>query len=445
MPITSEQITKLDSERQQRIPLIRQNEAYVEGDNPNTKDAKPQKAPDNRIPIALAKIAVDRMSGFQGDIEVSWDNVNTPENEAEKPNEDEYIKARKEIFKHNETEIENIELRDNALTQGVAHELHWVSVGNNGDIVPEYTIVPDEEIVIVWSRDLKPVKEAVLRYQKHDKDYSCDVYYALYSEHWEKKEGAVEWSRNESLDTVYPYKTPPLACFPINKQQKSFFQAGKSLIDANDKMLNKSVNEVDRFNAMIALLPKKVDKEFVDKLRELNVMDDLGDEENWPQYMQKDLSGIEQFYSMVSKQTERWFFDVLSIVNMADENIQGIESGEALKRKMLAMEFAAKKIDLYFNKGIIERNMLINDVLSETTGLNPEDYQMTISIERNMPVDLTSKIDSLVKLFGTISKQTFLEALPRDIVPDVTKELERIKEEMTNSGIDLDDLTTDEE
>ena len=448
--ITSEILRELDSARQKRIPLIRENELYVSGINPPTIDEKPGKKPDNRITIPFAKMAVETLTGYaarSGDIQVSWDNIKTEK--IDKAKDDPYIALRKEIAEDNDTDIETSELYEEAITQGVSYELFWVTgADEESDTVAEvqYKIVSNAEISLQWSRDLKPKLLAAVRFQRFKENgkeiKTADVYYPEFSEAW-RNEGSGKWQRNMEGDTRYPYKSVPIAIYPVNRKEVSIFQAEKPLITGNDKLLNKSYNEIDRFNAMIALLPGKASKEFADKLVELNMIDDLDQFEKWPAYLQKDLNGINEFYSGLSQYSKELFFSSIKIPDFTDKEFANAQSGRAMLFKLIGLELRASKIDTYFDKGLIMRNELINDVIGSTQKFKVEDYKMIIKHKRNLPVDREAIFDMAMKATGILSKETILRLFPKSIVDDVDKELARIEAGLPD--IDLDDLTTDED
>lgn len=425
--IDNKKLIELDKMRDVKLPQIIENKAYVKGQNPETLNELPQKAPDNRVTIPLAKMAVETLCGYAGragDIQVHFENV---EDEEKDSTDDEYIVLRKRIAEHNEADLETSELYETGITQGKSYELFWVSDDLNlpGMMTPEYKKIPNGEVVLLWSRDLKPVLEAGVRFQKFDDDHVATVYYPLFSEEWIKPKGVEKWTRNKEGDTQYPYESVPINIYPINSDMTSVFQAEKPLITANDKLLNKSLNEVDRFNAMIALFPGLADKDFKDKLIEMGVIDNLQEFERWPEYLQKDLSGVNEFYNMIADRLEKLFYKSIKIPDFTDKDFANAESGLAMAYKLIGLEFIASKIDMYFYKGLKQRNKLINDVISMNSKFNVDDYKIVIKSVRNLPVDKAALVDLAIKLNGILSREALLRILPKDILDDVEKELER--------------------
>lgn len=444
--IDSNKIDEYNEARKQAISTIKSNEYYVAGKNPVTLSQPPMEKPDNRITIPLGKVAVDTLQGYAGragDISLIYEPIKV--NTGTKGN-DLYLDTQRQIAEHNNESLEISELYREALVQGFAYELFWVSddLHLKGVMTPEYTRVPPEEIYIVWSRELKPKKEVVLRFQTFSDMEQVDVYYPEYSEQWIKKDKNSLWVRNRDGDTRYPYKKPPLVEYKINAEKVSLFEAEKGLIDANDKILNRTVNEIDRFNALIMLMPGKITKEIKDKLIEVGVLDDLNDFDMLPQYLQKDLSGIGEIYSNTAKWVKELFFQSISIPDFSDKNFLNTASGIAMAYKLIGLEFLASKVETYFNMGLKERFELITDVLAESSKYNAREYKLAIDSKRNLPLDKNSIVDMVIKLHGIVSRETLLKMLPQNIVDDVDMELKRIEED--NGNIDLGDevLTVNE-
>jgi len=432
--MNSEQIEKHYQDLMVRATKIKNNTDYVKGRNPVTLEAEPLKKPDNRITIPMAKIAVDTVHGYSGragDMQLFYEPIKVIE---DNPDDDKYIDLQKQIAEHNEEPIETSELYHSGLTQGFSYELLWVSddLKLSGIMTPEYKKIPASQVLIIWSKDLKPIKEAALRFQTFGEDNYLDIYYPLYSERWEKIKNSNGWIHNKEGDTVYPYTKVPMIEYGINEDKESLFESEKGLIDSNDKILNKTVNEIDRFNALIALMPGEITKEVKDKLIDVGVIDNLQQFDKWPEYMQKNLSGINDLYTGAAKWVKDLFFQSVSVPDFSDKDFLNAASGVAMSYKLIGLEFLASKIDTYFQRGLHERFELINDVIGIT------DYKLVIKTNRNLPVDRLATAEIALKLLGIVSKETLLRFLPIEIVDDAEKELERLEGE--KEAIDLDNI-----
>lgn len=420
--------------------LYKENFAYSNGKNPTIIDKAPTKDPDNRIPIPLAKTAVTDMAGYAGragdkTVKVMDDGVSEDQLK-------EYKELLLKINEHNNAGLETSELYEEGCMQGVAYELFWVSEYLDiRTVTPEFKIVSGLEVFPVFTRDLKPTLEKAVRFWNADEDEYADVYFPLFMEHWIKPKNATEWvldttRGNEGL-TEYPYKTVPLAIYPINRFRQALFESEKDIIDAHDDIISKSANEIDRFNAVKALLPGKVTKEFVDKLKASNVIDDLAQYDKWPEYLEKNLSGVNTFYNELANRLERLFHKSIKIADMTAESFAGgAQSGVAIAYKLIGMEFIASQIDTYFDQGLNKRIELINDVL-ETSYTYVNDIKVKVVSKRNLPIDEAAKVDTAIKLKGLISDEAYYRIFPKSIIPNVEEELDRQEEAPDKTLLDL--------
>jgi len=446
--MTEEQIAQYEKVWINKIPEIQENAAYVLGKNPTLYRKKPQKDPDWRVSIPLAKSTVEDLTGYAaktGHIVVSY-RQELAETEAEEALRKTYEEVNKKIYVHNEAQLETSELYNQALTQGEAYELFWLSEGDDQKLfTPEFAMVANEDMVLVYDGSLKPKLSAAIRYYKQGLDTYAEAYFPYYSESWIKLAGKKKWDRDPLGDNAYPYSEVPLAVYKINRFSQPLFEAEKEVIDAHDNLISKSVNEIDRFNALVALFPNRVDAEFVKKLEQYRIMDGLGEFEKWPEYLEKSLSKIDAFYQNLANRLERLYHKTSKVPDFSDENFAGRSSGISLAYKLLGLEFKAAQVDSYFNKGLRTRQNLIDDVLNSSEQVQYPKYAMDISNKRNLPVDTSSAVEIATKLLGVVSKETLLRILPEEIVNDVDVELERIDKEFggfdeDSSGMDLDQL-----
>lgn len=416
-----------------RIKCYKTNFAYANGKNPTILTENKKKDPDNRIPIPLAKMAVTDMSGYAGragdtTVKILDDGVN----EVQRKEYEELILS---IANHNETDLETAELYEEALTQGLAYELFWTSDDlEMKTVTPEYKIVSALEIVPIYTSSLKPELSHAIRFWKVGDTEYADVYEPLFVTHYIKKETEEEYKLlitddNKTGITEYPYKTVPLAVYPINRHTVSLFDAEKPIIDAHDNLISKSCNEIDRFNAMKLLFGGRITKEMADKIAQMNIFTELGDDKkSWPQYLEKNLGGIETFYNSLADRLERNYHKSIKIPDMTSEAFAGgSQSGKAIAYKLIGMEFKASQIDTYFDQGINKRIELINDVL-ETSYSYVNDVKYKITHKRNLPIDEAAKVELALKLKGHISDEAYFRMFPRSIIGNVQEELDRLEE-----------------
>jgi len=418
--MTNEELKRLKSEFDMDRQQIRRNWAYTQGKNPTVLGQYPKKDPDNRIPVPWAKMAVEDMTGYMGKVSLYWDNLTTEASAAEDMKEDEYIQKMKVILDWNDWDLTIEEARKTALSFGRSYILVWYAE----DMV-EFALVRNSEWQLIHSNDIKPKLLSAIHWMS---DKVAHVYTDVAMEVWRESNG--DWRHIEEEDVPHFFKAVPLAVFPINYEQAPLFEAEKSLIDAHDQLISKSQNEIDRFNALIALFPGKIDKAFIQKLNEIKAIDDLGQYDHWPEYLEKSLTNIDAFYNNLADRFERLYHKSIKVPDFSDENFGGQSTGIALAYKLLGLEFKATTIETYFKQGIVKLVELINQIIRiTTTGMNPDDYKMTIHSERRLPVDKTAAVQIAVALAGLgVSMETVLKSLPSDIIGDVEEELKRIEE-----------------
>ena len=431
LPITGKALTELWGKHMQALPDIESNKKYVEGKNDYVLEKAPQKAPDNRVPIPWAKTAVEDLSGYAAS--PGYISESFPRGDGEEPENDEYIDAMAKVYEYNRTKLLNTELYEASLSYGVAYELHYTSTKlDEFTLTPEYTIVDNTQLQLVYSDSLKPELLAAIHWKGSDK---ANIYYPGYWEQWRRGTGGWVLYREDGVEYTYPYQRVPVAVYPINRRRKPVFEAEKSIIDGHDVLISNSLNEIDRFNALIALFPGKVDKQFVDKLHELKVIQDLAEYDRWPEYLEKSLQNIDEFYNNLADRLERQFHKSIKIPDMSDDSFAGQNtSGVAIAYKILGMEFKAALVDSYFDTGLQTRFDLVNDVMQVNMNVNPDDYTLEVKHQRNIPADRATLVDIALKLYPIVSLETVLRMLPEELIPDVERELSRIEEERQESG-----------
>lgn len=415
------------------------NKMYVTGRNPTIVGEREKPEPDNRIPVPLAKIAVNTVVGYAGrpgDITTEYVRAEVSETAP-----DGYETVIAGFQEHNNEDIENSELLNVALSQGVAYELWWVSDQGEGEDeeseampMPEFRKCPANEAFPVYSQTLKPELEAFVRYwTRHDMSNGdmvetsvADVYYPFKRERWEKAHDSDRYRFIEEEET--PYSEPAIE-FTINMDKAPIFEAEKPLIDSYDSAISKSQNEVDRFNAAIMMLPGMMTAEMKSALRngDTSFFDNLDQFEDWPEYLQKNLSGISEFYKEHASNIERLYHKSVGIPDISDENFAGNQSGVAIAFKLLPLEFLVSQIEIYFKEGLQKRKTFYDDFL-EMFGpdVDYEEYQTLVTWKRNMPVDEQMKVETAALLSGIVSTETVLRYLPNKIVPNVQDELEML-------------------
>lgn len=434
-------LDKIYKEIQTNAARVKENQRYVSGDNPFIMGKEPGNYPDHRIPMAHAKVAVDDMTGYAGRAGDRVAEYGLASKDVEADN-DNFIAFMRSMDAHNDEKIETSELYEEGCSQGVGYEIWYTSTKVSGyPLTAEFKIVPTQSIYIDWSDDIKPIMNWFAYLNGDDKEKTISIYYPLVMEQFTSIDGG-KWSAGKV--TKYPYTTPPLNIFAINREQMPIFQAGKPQINAYDLLLSNAINEADRFNSLIPILGDQTTEQFRDDFRKgkVDVIDDQADSErtDLPKYLQKDYSGITEFCKELWERFDEDFRRVTKIPDMGGEKFGDSQSGRAMAYKLMIIEFIASKIDIYFNKGMIQRLQFYADVYNAgSQKVNVSDYKATVTAKRNIPVDVQAIAEVINLIRGDISKRTLLNYLPNQIVDDVEKELERLKEEQPQDVLGINE------
>jgi len=427
--LKANQINEAHSQLQSQARIYQENDEYVKGYNPTILKAQRKKDPDNRLPIPLAKSAVEDMTGYAGsDIVITYEPV---EQDTDEKKTEEYQSYMNKVQTYNKDFLITTELYKKALSHREAYLLFWVSEEldlPNATLTPEYAVIGMDEMVVLWDNHIKKKPTAAIRFVTDDKKTTATVYYPGYSEKWEKGGKDSEWKNIETEN--YPYKSVPIAVFKISSAGGPLFQAEKPMIDKHDSVMSKSQNEMDRFNALLALFPDRVTPEFVQKMEELKVIDELGTYEKWPMYLEKNLQGVTEYTNNHLDRLERLFHKTIKVVDFNNIAVTGgDESGTARAFKLLGMEFNATQIEKYFNMGFEMRTALLNDVLNAgTANIKTDEYRTVVTSKRNLPVDSLVKLQIAQGLLGLgVRKETILKVLPHTIIEDPAAEIEAME------------------
>lgn len=424
-------IQQIYSHHESTADTYRINDAYVKGKNPTIAKNRTGDDPDNRLPVPLAKVAVDNMVGYMmppGEPDIYYQL--TDSNEGWDAKDDEYNAQIKKWREYNDDALEIAEVVNEAMAHGVSYEVWWTSASDEAGfpVRPEWVIVPASQIYIKWTNSLKPTKEYAVRFFQDGNVINAVVYYPGYAEGWMTKQGG-DWTRNEENDLVYPFDMVPVLEAKINKDRLPVFEAEKQIIDQLDKVMSKSLNEVDRFNAMIGLFPFLISPDIAADLKSKGYFHDLDqyDSDKWPRYLEKNLSGAVDFYKWMAENLERLFHKCSRIIDFTDPTFGGQDdSGVSKAMKLLCMEMVAAKAEIYLRRWLTERKELFDACIEAgTKGLDVDQYKAEIKWSRNVPVSSKEQLEIAAMMMGLqMTRESILKILPKAILPDWEREFE---------------------
>lgn len=464
IPVTTESIDFYYKQLTSRNGIYEENRLYGIGKNPQIHRMTPTKDPDNRLSIPLAKSAIADMTGYAGsERTIEIDNIETDETAREEHDMDEFISAVDEVYRFNNTDQLTSQIFKEALTQGVAYEIVFTrsEVSLDGiQFVPEYAMVKGNQILPIFSNDLKPALLAFIWFRsvfENDNEIVlADVYYGTIAtsngdESLEGVERQIQrfrrtngtWTRDPEGDSIHIFDRPPLNIYRINDEQLSMFEAEKGMLFSLDKLLSKSINEIDRFNANILIIPGMLTDEDLVRIKEWSIIigkTDAGESD--PAYLSKPLGDVDSFYNALADRMERLFHKSVKVPDFSDENFVGNSSGVALAFKLLGLEFLATQIDSFFDMGVRDRYDLIVQALNfgrTSPRFDISSYELSIINQRNLPVDNETRVRIAQLLTGIVSRETLLRFIPNEIVDNAEREIQRLRDEgAVADPIDID-------
>jgi SPP1 family phage portal protein len=233
------------------------------------------------------------------------------------------------------------------------------------------------------------------------------------------------------------FKYVPLIRFQNNDEEQGDFEKVEALIDAYDKIVSDSVNEVETFaNAYMAFKGVDIDDETIQKMKqtggiEVGVDGDVS-------FITKNIN--DTFVENNKKTLNENIHKFSASVDMSDEKFSGgAQTGESRKWKLVALENKAGTKARKFGKGLREQFKVLCSAWKKK-GVDIDYLDIFWEFKRNIPIDLAYVADYASKMKGIHSDHTLLSQIP--YIDDVAYEKELMRQEKEDM-IDLDSFTND--
>lgn len=327
----------------------------------------------------------------------------------------------RECINYNDDNAENIAWCKNALTYGVGYELQWIdkfsqtrySQVNPLNAFPIYDNTLDGDLLyfVRWY-DADNISDTI--------SYLVEVYSATTKRVY-KCEG-IGGSLVFVSEEQHYFKDVPVSVFWLNDDLENIFNSIISLQDAYNELQSSEVDDyqawVDAYLTLQGVDADEKDLAAMKKARTIMLPENAS--ADWLTKNTNDTQ-IENMLSNIKKN----IFKGTACPDMADETFLA-QSGTALAYKLVGFENVASSIVAQFTKAIQRRIELICNVLN----LKASDAvwrDINISFVRNLPVDITSTINLVNALKGTVSDKTLLAQIP--FIDDVEAEIEAVKQQ----------------
>ena len=415
-------------------PKLNKYKKYYDGlQNILNKSYNDPTKPCSKTVINYCKNIVDSYCGY----------LATPGYISYKSNDD--IEDIMNILKYNDYQAQDADFLLNALVYGVAAELMYIDASAH----TRFRLIDPSQCFGIYDDSLTGDLIYFVRWYKANEWDNSDRYYVdVYSDFDIKHyvmNGMNGYLQYRGEEPHY-FSQCPANIFHM-PDEASIFECIIGLQDAANELLSAEIDDYSAFcDAYLLLTDCDVDPEDMAAMKENRVLIlPTGADAKW---LTKSASDAQ--VENILKRIHESIYRVAACPDFSSESfVGGVSSGIAIQYRLTGMETRAGKIEALMKKALQRRVEIICGIASLKLG--EEIYRdIDIDFKRNIPEDLTSTINMINSLKGTISDATLLAQLP--FVNDIEAELVAIQEQkaanMELYGFEApttDDGTDDEE
>lgn len=327
-----------------------------------------------------------------------------------------------DILRYNDYQEEDSEFLLNALIYGVAAELMYI----DADGKTRFRIINPTTCFGVYDDSLTGDLMYFVRiYKVNDWDesdnYNVDVYSDNNIRHYfmAGMNGQLTFTGEEP----HYFSQCPANIFTL-PDEKSIFDCILSLQDSVNELLSAEVDDYSAFcDAYLTLVGVDAERDDILAMKENRViLLPEGATANWLTKSANDAQ-VEN----ILKRIHDSIYRIAQCPDFSSETfVGGVSSGIAIRYRLTGMENRAGIIEGKMKKALQRRIEIICGIVSLKLG--EEVFRdIKISFKRNIPDDLSTTINLVNSLKGSVSDATLLAQLP--FVADVNAELEALKEQ----------------
>ena len=327
-----------------------------------------------------------------------------------------------DILRYNDHQAEDAELLLDALVYGVGAELMYL---DNTSQTRFRTIDPRQCFGVFDDSLTGDLMYFVRMYKVSDWDdsdlYNVDVYDEHYIKHYTMsgKNGALTFVNDES----HYFSQCPANIFYL-PDEKSIFDCIMNLQDSANELLSAEIDDYSAFcDAYLVLEGVDAEEDDIASMKQNRVLVlPEGAQAHWLTKSANDAQ-VEN----ILKRIHDSIYRIAQCPDFSSETfVGGVSSGIAIKYRLTGMETRAGKIEAEMKKALQRRIEIICGIASLKLG-EAVFRDINIDFKRNIPEDITSTINLINSLKGTVSDATLLSQL--DFIPDVNAELELVQEQ----------------
>lgn len=364
--------------------------------------------PCSKTVINYCKNIVDIFCGY----------IATPSHISYHSNED--IEEIMEILRYNDYQAEDADLLLSALIYGVACELMYMD--NAGKV--RFRLINPAQCFGVYDDSLTgDLMYFVRMYKDSDWDdsdtYNVDVYSDYGVKHYTMQgmSGSVTFKGEE----LHYFGQCPANIFYL-PDEKSIFDCVLTLQDACNEIVSAEIDDYSAFcDAYLTLMGVDAESDDIASMKENRVL--ILPEGATAQWLTKNASDAQ--VENILKRIHESIYRIAQCPDFSSESfVGGVSSGIAIQYRLTGCETRAGKIEAEMKKALQRRIEIICGIASLKLG--EEVFRdIEINFKRNIPEDVTSTINLVNALKGTVSDATLLGQIP--FISDVNAELEAVQ------------------
>ena len=328
------------------------------------------------------------------------------------------------ILRYNDYQSEDADFLLNALIYGTAAELMY----NDDQGQTRFKLINPTTCFAVYDDSLAGDLLYFIRMYKvnewDDSDlYNIDVYSDYDIKHYTMS-GENGYLLFKGEEPHY-FSQCPANVFNL-PDEKSIFDCVIGLQDAANELLSGEIDDYSAFcDAYLVLTGCDLDSEDVATMKENRVL--VLPEGAIAQWLTKNANDAQ--VENILKRIHDSIYRIAACPDFSSETfVGGVSSGIAIRYRLTGMETRAAKIAAEMKKALQRRVEIICGIASLKLG--EEVFRdINIDFKRNIPEDMTSTINMINSLKGSVSDATLLSQLP--FITDVNAELEAIQEQKT--------------
>lgn len=346
------------------------------------------------------------------------------------------------ILRYNDYQAEDADFLLNALVYGTAAELMYI----DGLGQTRFRLINPTQCFGIYDDSLTGDLMYFVRFYKasewdDSKTYKLDVY-----SDYDVKHYTMEGTDGEPIfvgEEPHYFSQCPANIFTL-PDEKSIFDCILSLQDSANELVSAEIDDYSAFcDAYLALIGVDADTDDIAQLKENRVF--VLPEGAAAQWITKNASDAQ--VENILKRIHEAIYRVAQCPDFSSESfVGGVSSGIAIRYRLTGMETRAGKIEAEMKKALQRRIEIICGIASLKMG--EEVFRdIDISFKRNIPEDMSSIINLVNTLKGSVSDATLLAQIP--FIDDVNAELEALQAQkaanMELYGFNAPNTDTDEE